>query len=274
MSAAAYQRANSGMLSCLGICAAGFLAAAGLAAAFHFLPAWYATLGGWAVVLCVLPVPVSIVVAGVCYGKLNRRRIAQLAPVYSRLGFRPLALPTMVAAEAFFAPIAAIAGPLTLEEGAKRLAWWTTSEAADWHEWLFEHEYTRGSGKTTVSFAHTVLVWRWSQAEVSRRFAGAPPRFAVSRHGALLRGAPFPHGRPVHTWVGSTMSWAVEGDVEAAARFLTTSVQTQLELAPYGEWWYVSDDWICCVLNAKCDAASLPDFVAHGRAVLLAGAQT
>jgi hypothetical protein len=273
MSGVAYRRAKWGMWSCLGICALGLVAAAGLAATFHYLPAWYARLGGWAVVLCALPVPVSIILAGVRYARLNRQRIAQLAPVCSQLGFHPAISRTPEAAADFFAPLSAIAIPLTLDQGAKCLAWWATAESPLTPAWLFEHEYFRGSGKTTVSYAHTVLARRWPQTEISQRFAGASPRFAVSRHAALLRGAPFPHGRPVHSWTGTKITWAVEGDGDAAARFLTPAVQAQLELAPYGEWWYVGDGWVCCVLNAKCDAASLPGFVAHARAALHASAQ-
>src|SRR5687767_8170696 len=208
MSRTAYRRANSGMLSCLGICALGFVMGAALAAGFHYFPGLYAKLGGWAIAICLVPFPLSIVLVGVRYGRVNRTRIAQLAPVCSRLGFRAVVSPAPEQSAAYFAPLAVLENPLSLDGGATRLAWWADRESADKPERLFEHEFNRGSGKTTVLYAHTVLAWPKSHAEVPQRFSNDHATFSVSRQAGVLREFPFPHRRPLHTWAGARIKWA------------------------------------------------------------------
>jgi hypothetical protein len=266
MSDAAYRKANSGMLSCLGVCALGVVGTAAVGAIFHYFPAAYKTVGNWAVLFLSLPLPVSIVVAGLRLRRLNRERVAKLTPVCATLGFRAVC-PSAENAATFFAPLAALQDPLALDGGASRLVWYAELAASDRTERLFEHEFTRGSGKTTQLYPHTVLAWPWSHPDAERRFANETATFSFSRQAGLLRGFPFPHRRTLHTWAGPKTKWAVDGDVGAASRFLTLAVQLELESAPAGEWWYVGSGWVCCVFNGKLDAENLPTFVAHGRTV-------
>lgn len=224
-------------------------------------------LGGWMLLVGVLPIVVSVLFALLITGRLNRSRIAGLARPLELAGFSLTPSPTSEEKIRFGALLEVLMNALAFRYGAAGIQWYAVETKNTPPALLFEHEYVTGSGKTTQVHNHTVLAWPATHSHLCLRALDASAAFGLGRFSWLVRRVYRDRELTDPAFADLRKHWTAFGSAETGKQFLTARVRGLLHRSPAGEQWYVGAGWLACCFRGTLDGENIESFLKHARAI-------
>jgi hypothetical protein len=228
---------------------------------------WADRLGGWMLLVGVLPIAVSVAFALLITNRLNRSRIAGLVRPLELAGFAVTPSPTPEEKTHFGAPLEELMTALGFRYGVPGVQWYAIEPKITPAALLFEHEYVTGSGKSTQVHSHTVLAWPAAHPALRLHSLGTSPAFGLGRFSWWLRRVYKDREVTDPAFADLRKRWTMFGSAETGKQFLTEHVRSILQQSPAGEQWYVGAGWVVCCFRGTLDSENIESFLKHARAI-------
>ncbi len=198
----------------------------------------------WWLLPCVLPFPLSLVIAVRRLRRKTRERDAAIQQLFEADGFLVDVTPSEARRRNVFEPVSHLEYFLELRHGVSRIRW-IALRLPGWL--LFEHEYNTGSGDTSTTHTRIVAVLSATHPTLRRAQLGDKPWVMLERPHFLQRLVL--RKRKEFTTLGDAAfdaKWATIGDAQTARSFLTPDTLGVLEESPKGESWVIGYGFVCC----------------------------
>jgi len=226
---------------------------------------WAERLGGWMVLVGVLPIAFSVLFALLITNRLNRARVASLVRPLELAGFSVTQSPSTDEKARFGASVEALMSALAFRYGAPGIQWFAVETRNTPPALLFEHEYVTGSGKSTQVHNHTVFAWPSSHPKLRSGPLAGRDAFGLGKFPWILRRIYKDRELDDPAFAELRKSWTAFGNAETGKLFLTDHVRNVLQQSPTGEQWFVGAGWIACCFRGTLDAENIELFLKHAR---------
>jgi len=210
----------------------------------------------------------GLAVAFIVISRRNRQRIQRVAAWLDGSGYEVTVKPTETGRADFAAPLAHLLPSLDLRTGPIGIQWFAVQRTSGVR--LFEHLYTRGSGKTYQEHFHTVIAWPAGHPELGSSGLATAPWLFMAQYNRFLRRDVRKRELQLPEFADVAERWSILGDAATAARFLKPAVRAQLANSPKQETWCMGAGWVCCLFKGVVDAPQIEQFLAHSREILAA----